>query len=105
MPWLSGPPLLQLEELAAWGELLKAGMIVAFTADPADAKTWPLEGNYYLAQIMGQAFPVPESQVQATDQFEAGWLVVKARWFEIVTVSARCYKLHIQSSASWWSAR
>ena len=93
VPWLSGPSLHQLAELAAWGELLKSGMVVAFTADPEDATTWPMEGNYYLAQIEGPAFPVPESQVHASDQFEAGWLVVKARWFEIVTTSPRCYKL------------
>ena len=47
-------------ELAAWGELLKGGMIVAFTADPADV--W-MEGSYWLALINGPAFPVPESQV------------------------------------------
>ena len=35
----------------------------------------------------------PESQVHASDRFEEGWLVVKARWFEIVTTSPRCYKL------------
>ena len=29
VPWLSGPPLRQLEELAAWGELLRDGMSVA----------------------------------------------------------------------------
>ena len=28
VPWLSGPPLHQLEQLESWGELLKAGMIV-----------------------------------------------------------------------------
>ena len=93
VPWLSGPALHQLEELAAWGELLKSGMVVAFTADPDDKEEWPLEGNYYLAQILGPAYPVPESQVHASDRFEAGWLVVKAKWFEIVTVSPRCYKL------------
>ena len=64
VPWLSGAPLRQLEELEAWGEMLKTGMVVAFTADKAaDGKTWPLEGNYYLAEIQGPAYPVPESQV------------------------------------------
>ena len=93
VPWLSGPALHQLAELAAWGELLKSEMVVAFTAHPDDASKWPLEGNYYLAQIQGPAFPVPESQVHASDRFEAGWLVVKAHWFVIVTTSPRCYKL------------
>ena len=93
VPWLSGAPLRQLEELQAWGEMLKGGMVIAFTADLADANIYPLEGNYYLAQIQGPAYPVPESQVHASDRFEEGWLVVKARWFEIVTTSPRCYKL------------
>ena len=55
----------QLEELAAWGELLtcKDGMIVAYTASDEDAGTDQDEGSYYLALIKGRAFPVPESQV------------------------------------------
>jgi hypothetical protein len=89
VPWLSGPALRQLEELAAWGEMLKSGMIVAFTADAAETH---IEGSYWLALIEGPAHPVPESQVHASDQFEEGWLVVKARWFELVTESPRCYK-------------
>ena len=93
VPWLSGAPLRQLEELEAWGEMLKGGMIVAFTADSKDKQKYPLEGNYYLARVKGPAYPVPESQVHASDQFEEGWLVVKAQWFEIVTTSPRCYKL------------
>jgi hypothetical protein len=31
--------------------------------------------------------------VHATDRFEAGWLVVKSQWFELLTTSPRCYKL------------
>mmetsp|Transcript_21037 Transcript_21037/g.62457 ORF Transcript_21037/g.62457 Transcript_21037/m.62457 type:complete len:156 (+) Transcript_21037:137-604(+) len=74
-------------------ELLKANMIVAFTAHPRDVH---MEGNYWLALLSGPAFPVPESQVRATDQFEAGWLVVKAQWFELLTTSPRCYRLQAE---------
>ena len=63
VPWVSGPPLRQLEELAAWGELLKMDMIVAFTAHPRDVH---MEGNYWLAKLSGPAFPVPESQEACT---------------------------------------
>jgi hypothetical protein len=77
VPWLSGPPLRQLEELAAWGEMLKSGMIVAYTAHEGDKGTDQDEGCYYLALISSL---VPESQVHASDRFEAGWLVVKAKW-------------------------
>ena len=139
VPWLSGPPLRQLEELAAWGEGLEDGKIVSLTADEDQVD---LEGSYWLALLKEPAFPVPESQVwsltysiaralaltlalalaltlalalalltpplllsripctsastlqvQASDLFEAGWLVVKAQWFQVVTTSPRCYKL------------
>ena len=60
VPWLSGPPLHQLEELAAWGEMLKLGMVVAYAADAADIH---MEGSYWLALIQGPAYVVPESQV------------------------------------------
>ena len=93
VPWVSGAPLRQLEELAAWGEMLKDGMLVAFTADKDDKGRWPLEGNYYLALVKGPAYPVPESQVQASDRFEAGWLVADCQWFEILTQSPRTYRL------------
>ena len=73
---------------AATGEMLKAGMVVAFTADKNDKGQWPLEGNYYLALLKGPAYPVPESQVQATDRFEAGWLVA-----DVQGQSPRSYKL------------
>ena len=61
VPYVSGPPLRQLEELAAWGELLKSGMIVAFTAHTKDV--W-MEGSYWLALICGPAYPVPEAQAR-----------------------------------------
>ena len=61
VPYVSGPPLRQLEELAAWGELLKSGMIVAFTARTKDV--W-MEGSYWLALICGPAYPVPEAQAR-----------------------------------------
>ena len=60
VPWLSGPPLRQLEELAAWGEALKDSMVVAWTADEDQVDE---EGSYWLALLKGPAFPVPESQV------------------------------------------
>jgi hypothetical protein len=60
VPWLAGPPLRQLEELSAWGEMLRSDMIVAYTADAVEVH---LEGSYWLAHIVGRAFPVPESQV------------------------------------------
>jgi hypothetical protein len=39
------------------------------------------------------ASPDMASQVHASDQFEAGWLVVTAQWFQLLMTSPRCYKL------------
>ena len=61
VPWVSGPPLRQFEELAAWGELLKSGVVEAFTAHAKDV--W-MEGNYWLALICGPAYPVPVEQAR-----------------------------------------
>ena len=61
VPWLSGPPLRQLEELGAWGEMLRSDMVVAYTADTAEVH---IEGSYWLAHIVGRPFLVPESQVR-----------------------------------------
>ena len=107
VPWLSGPPLRQLEELAAWSELLKVGMLVALAVDSSETH---IEGSYWLALVTGPAFVVPDEQVlHASDRFEAGWLVVKAKWFELVTVSPRCYRLqtedrHLVVSEMIWLA-
>ena len=90
VPFVSGVALRQLEELAAWGEMLCNGMLVGYTADRRETH---LEGNYWLALLKGPAYPVAAENVHASDQFEEGWLVVKAHWFELVTTSPRCYKL------------
>ena len=71
---LAMPKMLELQEFAA---SLRAGMIVVFQADDADIG---MEGVYWLAQLRSAAFPCPASLVHASDQVEAGWLVVKAQW-------------------------
>jgi hypothetical protein len=38
--------------------------------------------SFWLARAMGKAFEVDEAMVHSTDQFEAGWLVMKIKWFE-----------------------
>lgn len=93
VPYLSGAPLRQLEELAAWSEQLTSGMLVAFTSHASERRLWPMEGCYWLARTLGPAFAVPASQVHASDYFEEGWLVVKCQWYKVITTSPRCYKL------------
>ena len=81
--------------MAAWGEMLKGGMIVALTADATETH---LEGVYWLALITGAAFVVPEGDavLHGSDRFQAGWLVVKAQWYQLETVSPRCYSLQTE---------
>eukprot|EP00966_Prymnesium_polylepis_P028202 652283-Prymnesium_polylepis.1 len=98
VPWVSGPPLRQLEELAAWGELLKMGMIVAFTAHAKD--NW-MEGSYWLALICGPAHPVPEELARAS------LLVGPHAPAAHICLISRCRSMQVISSrlAGSWSKR
>jgi hypothetical protein len=80
----------QLLSLHEFAEKLKAGMVVAVNADDDERD---LEGNYWLALLLGGAFECPEDLVHATDVFEAGWLVVRVHWYELEQVSQRGYML------------
>ena len=79
--------MMQLHEFA---EQLEKDMVVAVNA--ADDERF-LEGSYWLALLLGGAFQCPEQMVHATDVFEAGWLVVRVRWYELKQVSQRGYIL------------
>lgn len=76
--------------LHEFAEQLEKGMLVAVNAADDERS---LEGNYWLAQLLGGAFECPEQMVHATDVFEAGWLVVRAQWYELKQVSQRGYVL------------
>lgn len=80
--------MLQLHEFA---ELLDKGMLVAVNA-VADEHHLE-ESNYWLALLLGGAFECPEQLVHATDVFEAGWLVVRVRWYSLKQRSQRGYIL------------
>ena len=79
--------LLSLEEFA---EKLEGSMVVAVNA--ADDERH-IEGDYWLALLLGGAFVCPENLVHATDVFEAGWLVVRVRWYSLKQISQRGYIL------------
>jgi hypothetical protein len=80
----------QIESLEEWGDLLKPGMVVAVRAGAAELG---LEGPFWLLLVESEAFEVSAELVHATAQFEAGWLVVRGRWYELVQRSPRGYKL------------
>ena len=79
--------MMQLHEFA---EQLEKGSLVAVNAAEDERQ---LEGNYWLALLLGGAFVCPEQMVHATDVFEAGWLVVRVRWYQLEQVSQRGYVL------------
>ena len=80
----------QLLSLHEFGERLEGGMLVAVNVDDDERH---LEGDYWLALLLGGAFECPEDLVHATDVFEAGWLVVRIKWYSLKQNSQRGYIL------------
>ena len=50
-------------------------------------------GSVWLLLVTSEAFAVPENLVHATAEYEAGYLVVRGRWFALEQRSPRGYKL------------
>ena len=80
----------QLLSLHEFAERLVAGMLVAVNASDDERH---IEGDYWLALLLGGAFECLENLVHATDIFEAGWLVVRVKWYSLKQVSQRGYML------------
>ena len=59
----------------------------------AHAEGQHLEGKFWLLLVDSEAFPVPEDLVHAAAEYEAGWLVVRGRWYSLEQRSPRGYKL------------
>ena len=64
--------------------------MVAVHASRADQD---MEGAYWLARLCGNAYEVPANELHSSDQIQAGWWVVKAKWFKLEQVSHRGYRL------------
>jgi len=75
---------------SAWAKVLKPGMVVAVRASAAEHG---LEGSFWLALIMSEAFPVTEDMVHQSAEYEAGFLVVKAKYYSLEQRSPRGYVL------------
>ena len=76
-----------LREFAA---TLRADQVVAVHASRADQD---MEGAYWLARLCGNAYEAPANELHSSDQIQAGWWVVKAKWFKLEQVSHRGYRL------------
>ena len=67
--------------------------MVAVRAAPTERH---LEGGFWLLHVDSEAFEVPENLVHTTSEYEAGWLVVRARWFALHQRSPRGYRLRTE---------
>ena len=78
----------QIESLVEWAKLLKPGMVVAVRAAAHEVE---IEGPYWLLLVDSEAFEMPDDMAHATDELEAGWLVVRGRWYSLKQRSPRGY--------------
>ena len=56
-----------------------------------------IEGAVWLLLVDSEAFEMPEDMVHSSDTIEAGWIVVRGRWYEKVQDSPRGYRLQKES--------
>jgi hypothetical protein len=75
-----------------WADLLEAGMLVAFKAAEDQRQ---LEGDYWLAKLLGPAFVVPADMLHAGTEYEEGWLICEAQWYKLEQRSERGYRCAI----------
>lgn len=87
------PKLLALREFA---DSLECNQVVAVNADSDERH---LEGSYWLAQLTGPAFVIPEDCVHSGQQYYEGWIVAPGHWYVLRQQSERGYEL--QSAEVW----
>ena len=80
----------QVESLEEWAALLKPGWVVGVRVARDQVH---LEGEAWLLLVDSEAFKMPDDMVHSSDKIEAGWLVVRGRWYECVQRSPRGYRL------------
>ena len=56
-----------------------------------------IEGAVWLLLVDSEAFEMPADMVHSSDTIEAGWIVVRGRWYEKVQDSPRGYRLQKES--------
>ena len=81
VPKLGAASKPQLVALQEWAGSLCKGQVVVFVAHAADVH---MEGVYWLALLLDGAFPATAQMAHASDVFEEGWLLVRAKWYKYV---------------------
>ena len=83
----------QTVALEQWAASLVSKQVVAVNVDRDEQNKGRWPQKYWLALLLGPAFPLSERMVHSASAFEEGWLVVEAKWFDLVQVSHRAYVL------------
>ena len=84
----------QIESLEEWAALLQPGWVVGVRVAKDELH---IEGAVWLLLVDSEAFEMPEDMVHSSDTIEAGWIVVRGRWYEKVQDSPRGYRLQKES--------
>jgi hypothetical protein len=78
VPKLGAAQKPQMMALHEWADSLCKGQVVVFVAHAADVH---MEGVYWLALLLDDAFAATAKMAHASDEFEEGWLLVRAKWY------------------------
>ena len=81
-----------MQALDEFAVTLAAGQVHALAALRADRH---MEGNVWLCLLLSAAYPAPD-MVHSTDGIEAGWWVVKAKYYRRVQRSPRGYQIETE---------
>ena len=84
----------QIESLEEWAALLQPGWVVGVRVAKDELH---IEDAVWLLLVDSEAFEMPEDMVHSSDPIEAGWIVVRGRWYEKVQDSPRGYRLQKES--------
>lgn len=79
--------------LEGWTESLEVGQIVAVRVAVDERGANLGHQRYWLARLRSKPYELSERQLHAGNQFEPGWIVCKAEWFDLVQTSHRGFRL------------
>lgn len=92
----SGAPS-QTATLEAFAKTLAKGQLRAVRVDSAEKG---IEGDFWLADVLGKAQQATARQASASELFEEGWWIVKIEWYKREPNSIYNYKL-LPKSSRW----
>ena len=79
--------------LEGWSDSLVSGQIVAVRVDADERNANLGHQRYWLARLRSAAFTLSENTLHAGTQYDAGFVLCKAEWYNLVQESERGYRL------------